>query len=350
MIAEFAIRAALVFVLLLVEGCAMFPLAEPISELPILSVDDGKSVTRQDLVDQMRSARVIYLGEKHDNPEHHRLQMHIIQDLVKAGRRPALGFEFFTRAQTSWLQDFSVGVPSPMGRSGAENSLDRDGEVLRERLGWKDRSEWAFYYPMLVWARQQKLSIFGADLPRGLRFRLTRVGLEGLSPVERHLIPSTGFVHEDYRQLMLKQLSDAHCGVAPPALLDRLYATWVARNDTMATSITLLLKELPVTEPVVMILGAGHVAHGMGVMDRVAHLNPGLRQFNLGFKEVSVSPSEADLARYRQPVVVGKTRFLPEHAYLWLTPPAPAADTPDEDPCAAFRRMHSPRSGADSSS
>ncbi|MBF0153622.1 MAG: ChaN family lipoprotein [Magnetococcales bacterium] len=318
----------------------MTPPSAPPADLPILAVGEEKVISRQELLVRMGTARVIYLGEKHDNPEHHRLQLQIVQDLLALGKHPAIGFEFFTRGQTSWLLNFTTTDPLAAKGSPSHLPVDQNGEGLRQRLGWKHRPEWAFYYPLLALARQQKLPVFGADLPKGMRFRLVRVGLAGLSPVEKQLIPGTGFVHDDYRQLMLKQLSEAHCGAASPSLLDRLYATWVARNDTMATAITALLKELPATEPIVMLLGAGHVAHDMGVMERVAHLNPGLRQLNLGFKESVTTPSDNDLSRYQQPVVVGNTRFPPEHAYLWLTAPTPAKNPPEEDPCAGFRQRH----------
>ncbi|MBF0138343.1 MAG: ChaN family lipoprotein [Magnetococcales bacterium] len=317
----------------------------PTAELPIFAVNEGKVISRQDLLARMGEARVIYLGEKHDNPTQHQLQREIIQNLVEMGKRPAIGLEFFSRAQTSWLLNFTEAKQSPMKGSAAESShasLSHEGESLRQRLGWEQRPEWDFYYPLILVARHKKLPVFGADLPQGMRFHITRVGMSGISPVERALIPSTGFVHEDYRQLMQKQLSEAHCGAAAPDLLDRLYATWVARNDTMAASITAMLKELPSSEPIVMILGAGHVARDMGVLERVAHLNPGVRQLNLGFKEISASPATSDFATYQQPVQVGNTRFAPEHGYLWFTPPAPATDAPDQDPCALFRKRHPP--------
>ena len=43
---------------------------------------------------------MIYLGEKHDNPEHLWLQNRIIQDLIAKGKHPQLGFEFFSRRIT----------------------------------------------------------------------------------------------------------------------------------------------------------------------------------------------------------------------------------------------------------
>ncbi|MBF0425638.1 MAG: ChaN family lipoprotein [Magnetococcales bacterium] len=329
---------------MIIAGCATVPPRTAQVEPPILAVETGEVISRTELLLRMERARVIYLGEKHDNPEQHRLQLRIVEDLLALGRRPALGFEFFTREQTGWLMHFVTASPPVATGNATTPAVDPDpeGERLQKRLGWQGRPEWAFYYPLLALARREKLPVFGADLPEGVRSRLARVGEAGLSAVEKGLIPTTGFVHADYRQLMLGQLAEAHCGAASPALLDRLYATWLARNDTMANAITATLHALPADAPVVMILGAGHVAHAMGVFERVVHLNPGIRQFNLGFKEAAAPPTAAAaFSSHRQPLTVGATHFAPEHAYLWFTPPTPARD-PEEDPCAAFRQRHPP--------
>src|SRR5215831_17329771 len=34
------------------------------------------------------AARVVLLGEKHDNPDHHRLQARVVQSIVARGRHP----------------------------------------------------------------------------------------------------------------------------------------------------------------------------------------------------------------------------------------------------------------------
>src|SRR5215475_6430614 len=55
----------------------------------------GEFIDRDALVDRLRRGRFVLLGEKHDNPDHHRLQTWLLRALVVAGRRPAVGFEMF---------------------------------------------------------------------------------------------------------------------------------------------------------------------------------------------------------------------------------------------------------------
>ena len=302
----------------------------------ILKAENGQTIAEEALLEEMLKARVIYLGEKHDNPHHHQLQLALLEKLLARGKRPALGFEFFSREQTGWLMNFSVGKPSSFSLPGTNQET---AEIfLRRKLGWQERPDWAFYLPLLQLARSHHLPIFGADLPNGIRVRLTRNGLEELSAVEKAGLSPSHFQHADYQSLMRDKLSLSHCGMASESLLDRLYATWIARNDAMAQAITLTLADLPATEPIVMILGSGHVANNMGVYERVAFLQPGVRQVNLGFQETE-QPNPT-LAKHLQPVRVGQTEFAAAHAFFWFTP---AVDNDEnKDPCAQMHRHKLP--------
>ncbi|NIM07257.1 MAG: hypothetical protein GTN65_16955, partial [Armatimonadetes bacterium] len=192
----------------------------------IIRTADQKEVPRQEIFEIMAEAEVIYLGEKHDNPYHHSIQLEALQKLLRAGKRPAVGFEVFSLEQTGFLMEYSVGPPSPLPRD-----LDMSQEkLLRTRLGWgRERDQdWHFYFPLLQLAAEHKLPVFGADLPPGLRLRLSRVGLDGLSELERHLLHPTDFESPAYRSLMYQEFTRAHCGWSSPELLRKLYETWLA--------------------------------------------------------------------------------------------------------------------------
>ena len=62
-----------------------------------------------------------------------------------------------------------------------------------------------------------------------------------------------------------------HCGMDHGRMTDRLYDTWVTRNDRMARSVVQLLNAVQTkdrdearrkTGPVVIIIGAGHTEYG----------------------------------------------------------------------------------------
>jgi uncharacterized iron-regulated protein len=285
---------------------------------------DGATIDYEALNARIAAADVIYLGEQHGNPYHHAAQLRIVADLVAAGRRPAIGFEAVSLAQTSDLMNY-VSAPTLAG------TPDEAGRRLREELGWSaDGDRWRDYGPLLEFARANKLRVAGIDLPRGLRRRISRVGVEGLTAVEREQLHDSKLVDPAYEQLMHERLNVAHCGVTPRELLGRLYATWLARNDAMTETITTLAAERA-GEPVVVIVGSGHVANNMGVFERVAHRAPALRQLNIGFRGERPGVGIRDELA---PVERAGRRFAAAHEILWLTPAGPVERSSEStSPC-----------------
>jgi uncharacterized iron-regulated protein len=272
---------------------------------------------------------VIYLGEKHDNPRHHELQLEVLRELVERGLQPAVGFELFSLGQTSLLMSYATWKMPAHAGDGSFSPEDR----LRDRLGWDaEEPAWAFYGPLLQFARESGLPVFGTDLSRSLRRRITRVGVAGLTNLERRQLYPTGLEDPAYEELIRSRLERAHCGFGGAEYIGRLWENWVARNDAMAMAVTEMLAERP-DEPVVVVLGAGHVQNNMGVYERVAHQTPGIEQANLGFQEVAPEPRPA--ADYLQPLDYADTRFEPSHEIVWFS----RREEPEfGDPCEAMRR------------
>ncbi|MBF0379729.1 MAG: ChaN family lipoprotein [Magnetococcales bacterium] len=316
--------------LLFINGCGTTPAPAPKPQQVtyngfIVHLPSGDTVHKEDLLDKLVDSQVIYLGEKHDNPYQHQSQLEIVERLIKRGKRPAIGFEFFSQEQTGWLMNYTLGYKSLM----VPVMEKRVEGYLRKKLGWQGRNDWKFYAPLIELARKHKLPVFGADLPKGTKVRLTRTGLAKMSSLEKSLIFSTGFSDDKYRLAMHKRLSQSHCGTARGDFLERLYQTWLARNDAMAKSIVEMRKEMD-DEPIVVLLGLAHVQNNMGVYDRVAHLDPTIRQVNLGFREMLPEEHSHDDEETKPE--------HPDHNYLWFTPPTPGQK--GGDPCAQFRKVH----------
>jgi uncharacterized iron-regulated protein len=56
-------------------------------------------VTEAQLFERLRGARFVLLGERHDNPDHHRLQGHVVAALARSGRRFAVVLEMLEISQ-----------------------------------------------------------------------------------------------------------------------------------------------------------------------------------------------------------------------------------------------------------
>jgi len=293
----------------------------------IYSSKDYKEVSVTSLTPSLLSSDVIYLGEKHDNREHHEIQMQLIEELVKKDKKPSIGIELFSMDQTGFLMGFVFskshhGAPSP----------EKVEQRLRLNLGWDQRSEkmWKNYFSILELAKKHQLTLFGMDIPAGIIRRMTMKGVENLTGVEKLFLHSTNLEDETYKKFMFQQFKDGHCGWSDKNLMEKLYGTWLARNDAMAKAIQTIRLQNP-KEPTVVLLGGGHSVYKLAVYDRLAYLMPEVKQLNIGIQEVSIR--EVELKDYFSSITVDDRTFPPPYDYIWFTQRDNYID-----PCVQFKK------------
>jgi uncharacterized iron-regulated protein len=321
-------------------SCTTTPSPTPFREDPligkIVNADTGRPISYDTLVKDMENFDVIYLSEKHDNPMHHSVQRRIIQHFIDNGRTPVIGFEFFAMADTPLLLNFidskRKGHPEKM-----EDALEKS---MRTKLGWDNQSDtmWSYYWALLTLARDNGLKAVGLDLESVQKRRITRKGREGITGIEAQQIYTTGLSDPVYETHMKSIFKSVHCGMDHGGMAAKLYDTWVARNDRMALSITQIhtdiQKETPSAEktngPVIVIMGNGHTEYGLGVIDRVAYINPGITQVNLGLTEIFREP--AGLEDYLEKLDLEGYPKAPPADYIWFS-----QRTSYEDPCERFK-------------
>ena len=62
----------------------------------IWDVADARFVDEGTLLEHLIDVRYVVTGESHNNPDHHQLQLRILEALFGSGRRIAVGFEIFS--------------------------------------------------------------------------------------------------------------------------------------------------------------------------------------------------------------------------------------------------------------
>jgi len=295
----------------------------------IIKASTSEQRSYSDLIKELGAHDVIYLSEKHDNPMHHAVQRRIITALAAAGRSPIIGFEFFPTYHTPLLL-------SLMDSKKAKHTPRMEATVktrMRKKLGWEDQSDamWSYYWDLLVLAREKGLTAAGLDLGSSQKQRITRKGLAGISSIEKEELFSTDLTDPVYKAHMTAIFKEVHCGMNHGRMADLLYDTWRARNDRMALSIVRLHETKQDEQgPVVIIMGNGHTEYGLGVVDRVQHLNPEISQVNLAMTEIYKEPS--DLESYLRPLDLEGYPPSPPADYLWFT-----QRVSYEDPCLKFK-------------
>jgi uncharacterized iron-regulated protein len=266
------------------------------------------------LLDRLASDVYVLLGDKHDNPDHHRLQARILSGLVAHGRRPAVAFEPMTVDRSGALAE-ALALPSPTSEGVIE-------AVRRADQGWP----WALYAPVIAEALRAKLPIVAADLdPAWVRLLQTQ-GIAGLDPLLRAELdladvplPPAG------RSRLEQEIRRSHCGHATDGMVARMIDAQRARDAHLARALI-----DGSADGAVLIAGAGHVRRDADVPLYLARWAPQASVASVAFLEVS--PDETRFAA----TGAGDTASFD---YVWFTPRVDLVD-----PCERFReqlgRMH----------
>jgi uncharacterized iron-regulated protein len=303
----------------------------------VINTNTGEPVRFDELMDTLIHSDIVYLSEKHDNPMHHAIQHRVIQALIDRGHAPILGFEFFSYQDTPLLLNL-VDAEKKAHSPKMEKAVE---QRIRKKLGWDTQTDtmWGYYWHLIRLAADNDFPAAGLDLSATQKRRITRKGLDGLSPIELQQVFSTRLSNTAYESYMKSVFVSVHCGMDHGRMTERLYDTWIARNDRMALSVVELHNAVQVqdldeekrkTGPVVIIIGAGHTEYGLGVLDRVHHLKPDIIQTNLVITEIDREP--ADLPHYLTPLSLEGFEAVPPADFLWFT-----QRVSYEDPCEKFK-------------
>jgi uncharacterized iron-regulated protein len=99
--------------LLGLAGVALVPSMAMVSETDfrIIETATGKEVRWKAMLDNAAKSDAVFVGEQHDDPETHRIELAILEDLhARAGRRLILSMEMFERDQQVVLDQHLAGV------------------------------------------------------------------------------------------------------------------------------------------------------------------------------------------------------------------------------------------------
>jgi len=210
---------------------------------------------------QLAKAKVVYLGENHDNAKDHQLQLEIIEQLQKKNSKLAIALEMFQRPYQGVVNDYLAGKID-------EQELLSKSEY-QKRWGYP----WEYYAPIIQFAKAKKLPVLAINTPTEITRLVAKNGLDSLTPQQRKYIPPLSEIHTDnaeYRQLMLgifqQHQADAK-GNSPD--FERFFQAQVLWDETMAEGIAKFIKTNPGYQ-VVVLVGQGHIVYNYGIPSRVA--------------------------------------------------------------------------------
>ncbi len=254
----------------------------------IWSQENGAFVSRADLATAIQQAQVVLLGERHDHPDHHRLQALLIQEVKSEA---LVGFEMLDEDDAPKID----GITEPHAFEEASQW---------NASGWP---EFALYRPIFEVIHRRNFKIRAVH-PR--RSRMMSMAKEPAAYPKGNDARSEPISVQGQMNLR-EDLDRGHCGQASPRMIEMMVNAQIFKDRWMSHRI-----EIDPMEKAIVIAGNGHVRKDYGMPN---HLNAGV--LSLGLIEV-----EADR-------VVVSDYSPARFDYLLFTP---RLDT--LDPCEKYKR------------
>ena len=257
----------------------------------------------QHLVNAIKSASYLLLGEKHDNPDHHLLQLMVLNHVIEQMRVTNVAFEMMDSDDQAALDQISQ-----------HNLTTLEG--LKAYLGWDEEGwNWDFYGPLILTLVKAKIPLAAANITDATMSQV--YGEETLS--ER-----VSILDEIGLQQLYVDIDESHCGLLPESQFPAMVRVQQARDYNMANNMA-----IPELEKLsVLVAGNYHVRRDVGVPNYLLARESHIRREDivvLSFMEVE--QGEDDPASYLQ-----ESKTQPAFDYVWFTPAIS-----NEDYCASLK-------------
>jgi uncharacterized iron-regulated protein len=141
----------------------------------VVRVSDGTTIHFEEMIKEIKKPTLVFIGEVHDNPGHHRAQLSFIRSLHESGFPVAIGLEIF--------------------RADSQRDLDlwtRGDFVLEKFLPvFHDNSHapWQWYRDIFLYARDNAIPLIGLNVPDAITQKVSRQGFASLSTEELRQLP-----------------------------------------------------------------------------------------------------------------------------------------------------------------
>lgn len=224
-------------------------------DIGMTSTATGRQVGLNDIVKAAEGVRFVFVGESHDQLQHHRTQAAVIRALVAAGRDVVVGFEMFTRDNQAVLAPWTRGFWT--------------ADEFVEKSNWKE--QWGFdfeiYKPIFEVTKSQGLPMVALNVPRDWIRQIGREGAVSLTPEQREWVPSLYLQDKTHREIFDVMM----VGHPPGAQLENTYAAMVAWDEGMAdTALAYMDSRFNSNLVMVVVVGSGHMLYDRGINYRVA--------------------------------------------------------------------------------
>jgi uncharacterized iron-regulated protein len=214
---------------------------------------DRQKISIASMVEEVKHTQIIFVGEIHDDPEHHEIQEQVIREVFGTGIPMAIGLEMFTAGSQPELDAW------------VEGRLDDKRFVSLYALNWTEPLY--LYAAIFQYARANRIPMVGINVPREIIQEVKRNGLQALSEEMRSNLPADirCNVTGDYLAFM-QQVNSRHNRNRDD--ISHFCEAMMLWNILMARNIADYLHRHPGTAMVVL-AGVGHARKKWGIPEQL---------------------------------------------------------------------------------
>jgi uncharacterized iron-regulated protein len=223
----------------------------------------GDRLTWDALIEQLKTADIVFLGESHDDDTTHRLQYAVYDALLKErDNKVVLAMEMFERDVQSHLDDYLAG------------KID-EATFLAKSRPWGNYRE--AYRPLVERAKIAGQPVVAANFPRPLIMRLSQAGSQGLEVLgdDRSYAPDQLFPNSALYWKRADNATRSHSMFMTVQTDEqsRLTSTQSLWDNSMGEACVKALKQFPDYQ-VVHLNGGFHTEYWDGTVAQVRQRNP----------------------------------------------------------------------------
>ncbi len=220
----------------------------------ILHTATGHYLSQPQMLENLAHYPLVYVGEVHDNPASHRLQLEILQALQTSHPgQITLGMEMFNRQQQPVLDKWVAGEMD-------EKQFLRESEWFQNWGG-----DFALYRGLLEYCRDNNIPVVGLNATKETGRMVSMTPLDKLEPDFYKTLPEMDS-GDPYQQQMIDEIFSAHgAGATMRESFSRRQTLW---DETMAETVATYMAQHK-GRRMMVVAGGWHVVYGFGIPRRV---------------------------------------------------------------------------------
>ena len=228
------------------------PTSTSLSKSLIYSFSHASFITPEQMLNDLNQARMVIIGEGHDQISHHKNQEEIMQSLAQS-KTVSVGLEFVNWNQQELFDQYQ--------------SSQIDEATFLTQVKWSNEYPFSFYKPLVDVAILSGGHAYGLNMPRGAVRKVLCEGKDKVSSEIKALMPPNFTVGSQLAFQFFKETIDEFHPL-PPDFYAQFFVAQSLWDDTMAYN-AIRHSDQGENHTFVVIIGTLHTYYKLGLPDRI---------------------------------------------------------------------------------